>query len=447
MAAATLTAAAAAAAADAADGPVLCLINKRLRAFRKKHNRILQMEESLSQGKTLNKEQEETFRSKPYVVAAIEELEKLKQPLSVAVSEEVAAALQNHQKNNPTSADNDNDDSENSDNNSSNVGEGGNLMEREEMAERGEIPVVEDLLNLLYFGSMFDVKDQNNFTATMLTRTHERGCCLTYDYVTDDDAADLLLGEKDLDLISMLGGLLISRPGNSSLSHKNALQRCIEHAQLWLAKSDQLIDPASNVTYSGLREKLDKIMASDYFTTTPEMKGPVEVAAAAGSYGSFQVPVNVEGCVVQYQQKAEETAYAEENETYQSSPVEAFHQGDESENFSELPEQYEPVMLQRETGQNLRDFDSGEQHYVPQRAYHNYRGGRGVGASGRRGYLNGRGGRGRGGAYHNGRNQNYDQPGNYYPRNNLYRGRGGRSFSGGNYNHHADQAGYVAADT
>ena len=51
-------------------------------------------------------------------------------------------------------------------------------------------------------------------------------------------------------------------------------------------------------------------MASDYFTTTPEMKAPVEVAAAAGSYGSFQVPahgsvmpVQVEGSVVQYQQK------------------------------------------------------------------------------------------------------------------------------------------------
>lgn len=44
---------------------------------------------------------------------------------------------------------------------------------------------------------------------------------------------------------------------------------------------------------AGLREKLNKIMSSEYFTTTPEMKAPVEVAAAAaGNYGSFQVPVH-----------------------------------------------------------------------------------------------------------------------------------------------------------
>lgn len=43
---------------------------------------------------------------------------------------------------------------------------------------------------------------------------------------------------------------------------------------------------------AGLREKLNKIMASDYYTTTPEIKAPVEVAAAAGNYTSFQVPVH-----------------------------------------------------------------------------------------------------------------------------------------------------------
>lgn len=43
-----------------------------------------------------------------------------------------------------------------------------------------------------------------------------------------------------------------------------------------------------------MRERLHKIMASDYFTTTPEIKGPVEVAAvAAGNYANFQVPVAV----------------------------------------------------------------------------------------------------------------------------------------------------------
>ncbi|KAL3501319.1 hypothetical protein ACH5RR_035768 [Cinchona calisaya] len=446
------------ASSDATDGPVLSLINKRLRALRKKHNRILQMEDCLSQGKVINKEQEETLRSKPYVAAAIDELEKLKQPLSVAVSEEINAAIQSHLENpTPTTiATATATDYTNQSSNDSNIEEREEPLKPEK--ERGELGVVEDLLNLLYFGSMFDVKNQHDFTATMLTRTHERGCCLTYDYVTDDDSADLL-GERDLGLISMLGGLLISRPVNSSLSHKNSLQWCIEHAKLWLAKSDQLIEPASDVTYSGLREKLNKIMASDYFTTTPEMKAPVEVAAAAGSYGSFQVPVQsmvpvdmpvqVEASVVQYEQEEGETANAEESETYdnQSSHVEEFHQG-EIENFSELPGQNEPAIHQAEVGQTLHELDSNELHHVPRRAYQNYRGGRGAGASGRRGYPNGRGGRGssRGGGYQYGRNQFYDQPGNYFPRNNYYRGRGARGF-GGNYDYPAGQAGYVVADS
>ncbi|OWM77347.1 hypothetical protein CDL15_Pgr016744 [Punica granatum] len=50
---------------------------------------------------------------------------------------------------------------------------------------------LKDLLNMLYFGALFDVKSQSDFTATMLMRTPKRGCCLTYDYVTND-ATDLL---------------------------------------------------------------------------------------------------------------------------------------------------------------------------------------------------------------------------------------------------------------
>ena len=69
---------------------VMALISKRLRTHRKKYNRITEMEESISQGKTLNKEQKETILSKPIVTALIQELEKLRlPPPSTAVSEEI----------------------------------------------------------------------------------------------------------------------------------------------------------------------------------------------------------------------------------------------------------------------------------------------------------------------------------------------------------------------
>ncbi|KAL6969531.1 hypothetical protein U1Q18_029243 [Sarracenia purpurea var. burkii] len=278
---------AAPAASDVSDGPVLSLINKRLRALRKKYNRILQLEDSIAQGKSIEKEQEDVLRSKPSVSASIDELEKLRQPLAAAVADEISLAFQRHQVSaspSLTAADSDDKNDEE---------KVQNAVEIEPKVGQ-ELAVVEDVLNLLYFGSMFDVKSQNDFTSTMLTRTHERGCCLTYDYVTDDDTTDLL-AETDLDLISMLGGLLISRPVDSSLSHKNALQQCIDHAKQWLANSDQPINSDSNITYAGLRAKLNKIMDSDYFTTTPEMKATAEMAAAAaaaGNYASFQVPVH-----------------------------------------------------------------------------------------------------------------------------------------------------------
>ncbi|XP_050236094.1 uncharacterized protein LOC126686106 [Mercurialis annua] len=415
-------------AATAAEGPVLSLINKRIRALRKKYNRILQMEESISQGKPINKEQEDVLRSKPYLIASMEELEKLKQPLSVAVSEEIDLTIQRNKLNEPNS----NGNSEINRNGSSNG------------------VVIEDLLNLLYFGSLFDVKSQNDFTATMLTRTHERGCCLTYDYVTDD-ATDLL-GERDLDLISKLGGLLISRPVDSSLSHKNALLKCVEHAKLWLSNSDQLIDANANVSYVELKERLIKIMASDYFTTTPEMKAPVEVAAAAaaGNYVTFQAPVHgavpmsasvpAEGSNEQDQEDGETADFqgGETGDTQSSPPGEL--QKDESE--TEIPAEGE----QGESSDvdNIQtEVDPREQQYIGRRNYPNQRGGRGGNGGGRRGYPNVRGGRssGRGGGgYQNGRQQFYDQSGNYYQRNYYNnRGRGGRG-GGHPYNNHGSAA-------
>lgn len=366
------------------------------------------MEDSISQGKTLNKEQEEVFRTKPSVISAIDELEKLKQPLAIAVSEEIDLAIK---------------------------------IKGELVSDKGEksvddFSVIEKLLEVLYFGSMFDVRSEVDFTRSVLTKTHERNCCLSYDYVSDDESE--LLAEKDLDLISKVGSLLVSRPVDTSLSHKNALEKCVERAKLWIESSEQPIEGESNVTYSLLKEKLAKIMASPYFTTLPEMKAPVEVvAAAAGNFGSFQAQVDGE-----YQQKDDELANTEgiESSDNQAGPVDESQNGEyKVENSTELPAHSESVKPQPAREQTLGDGEAKEQQYN-RRQFQKQRGG-GHGAGGRRGYSNGRGGRNGyirgGGPYQNGRNQYYDQPGNYYPRNNYYsnRGRGGGRFAAGN-NHH-----------
>ncbi|KAL5070001.1 hypothetical protein RYX36_020888, partial [Vicia faba] len=82
---------------------------------------------------------------KPSILVLIDELEKLRQPLSVALTKELDLALQNNRE---TLTENSVMNSVNSAN------------------QNGD--VVEDILNFLYFGSLFEVKTQNDFTSTIL---------------------------------------------------------------------------------------------------------------------------------------------------------------------------------------------------------------------------------------------------------------------------------------
>ncbi|RLN38885.1 uncharacterized protein C2845_PM01G32070 [Panicum miliaceum] len=427
------TAAAAAAAAEATDGPVLSVVSKRLRALRKKYNRITQMEESLAAGKTLNREQEEVLRSKPVVAALIDELERLRAPLASAVAEELSSRPA------PAAAAAASSDSDSS---------------------------VQDLLALIYFGSLFDVKLQHDFATTMVARTHERNCCITYDYVTDD-AADLLV-EADLEAVSALASLAASRPAAAvGVSHRDALQACAHHARLWLRRADEPIYPDSTITYAGVRAKLERIMSSDYYTARTEIRATEDLAASVGTYGPGGVPAQEsmvdsppapeaveESLAVEGHKDEKEEFQATEIYTDSQAPaVDAQHVDDDAlvNPTDEIPS---AEAEQERFEADLEDQEQKDQQFVQRRSYQNQRGG---GRGGRRGYPNGRGGRGgRGGGYQNGRGggggggyQNgrgggggyYYDSGYYQPRNYNNRGRGGRS-SGGNsyYNNHGGGA-------
>uniref|UniRef100_A0A1D1XK69 Glycine-rich protein n=1 Tax=Anthurium amnicola TaxID=1678845 RepID=A0A1D1XK69_9ARAE len=425
-------------AGEVADGPVMSMMSKRLRALRKRYNRILQMEEGLAQGKSLNKEQEEVLRSKPAVATLIEEYEKLRQPLSAALQEELSLAR-------PSPS--------HSHSHSPSAATEGELEDQGDAAGTGSLPepqgdpyeAVNDVLNLLYFGCLFDVKPQSEFASMVFTRTHERQCCLTYDYVTDDSTG--FLREDDLDLISSLGSLIIARPVHSGVSHEDALFGCLQHARLWLCNSDQPIRPGSSTTYAGLRERLNRIMTSDYFTRTPELKAPVDVVAAMGKYATCQVQVPdsseppssalAEAPPSDYQDKDDDVENFERNDTM-SNPDNDSQKTDETD-VSNTSGDAQAVQheQQRPIGHEPRqkDADLKELQYVPRRAYQNQRGGnqgRGGSGGGRRGYVNGRGGRG--GGYQNGRSQYYDS--GYYPRNYYtMTGRGSRDGGSAMHNH------------
>ncbi|KAH9319963.1 hypothetical protein KI387_021732, partial [Taxus chinensis] len=282
------------------EGPVLCFINKRLRALKKKYSRILQIEENKSKGKTINKEQEDVLQSKIGVVALIEEFEKLKQPLSIAVKEELAERERElmrrdedgssaNEKENIFPNEKENSSANEKENNSAN----GETIETEE-PNRKDVPLngcsektskvseegfitneqspdsLAELLKFIYFSQLFHLTSHEDFASMMWTKMHERISCLSYDYVTED-ATDHL-NEEDLDGLSILGSLLTSRPSNLTLSHKDALLNCLHHAKQWLHNSDQLMHPNIPISYSSLRDKLNRITSSEYFVMTPELK-------------------------------------------------------------------------------------------------------------------------------------------------------------------------------
>lgn len=295
---------------------VLCLLNKRIRALRKKYNRILQIEENKAHGKVINKEQEEVLCSKNGVAVLIDELEKLKQPLSNALREELAEREREFMdsvlkrsvedggstnvKEHSSVTDKEhsfaddgglnNEDSDGKGIMANGCSEESGKDYEDSFAMDKEAPdliAVADLLKVLYFAKLFNVCSLNRLASIMWTKTHERISCLSYDYVTED-AADPLR-EEDLDALSMIGSFMTSRPPNATVSHKDALQICVHHARQWLRNSDQPIHPNSTLSYKNLRERLNRILSIEYFIATPELKTishetAATTATAAGQY-------------------------------------------------------------------------------------------------------------------------------------------------------------------
>lgn len=116
-----------------------------IRALRKKLDRITQMEESLSQSKSFNKEQEEVLF---HTTATIEAREASSTPLSCVVSNEINLAIQHHQAEikNLTLEE------------KKKTPEGNNQLEWDQGEKGCDWLIVEDFLNLFYFGSVFDAK-------------------------------------------------------------------------------------------------------------------------------------------------------------------------------------------------------------------------------------------------------------------------------------------------
>ncbi|CAK9883321.1 unnamed protein product [Sphagnum jensenii] len=477
------------------DGPVLTMMSKRLRGLRKKYNRILQIEESKAQGKTVNKEQEDVLKTKIAIAALIDEYEKLRQPLLLAVKEETILREYEQYSSSGTTT-------------TAAAAESAWLQQKVE--RRFSDGDVAELLKLLYFAHLFDVRSQADAPSLVWTKVHERSSCLSYDFVTDDATTPLI--EGDLDMLSFFGSMLTSRPPNVTLSHRDALQRCIEHAHNWLLSLDRDIHSDAQISYLHLRERLNRILSSEYFTMTPELQtvsqqtaaAAAAAATAAGQYLTSKELDHNDGPAAYYAQPEQhqpagtqmyeyrmvgtnravpssnpnpyplETSgsqafkmpqFGSHEETYIGNPDDA---EEEQQQSVEQPDAAATAAAGGGVGdsQPQPPAQSHHQHYAhhahhpqvqmggaPRSAGGGYqqghpgagapaRGGRGMPggyqgtgarAAGRGGYP-GRSNRGgRGGMYTNGgRNaQFYDQSGSFHPQPNHYGGRGGRGGGGG----------------
>ncbi|XP_037419011.1 uncharacterized protein LOC119283661 [Triticum dicoccoides] len=353
------------------EGLALSVVSKRLRALRKKQDRIAQMEESVAAGKVLNQDQKEVMHSKPIITALIDELERLRVPLSTALTKELSTV--------PAPA-------------AGSSSFGSDLS-------------IQDLLALVYFGSLFYVKSPDEFITTMVARKHERSSCITYGYVWDDTVD--LLTENDLDAVSAVAALATARPASAvGVSHHDALQACAHHARLWLTRADVPIHPGSSVTYAAVRSKLDRIMASNYYTAH---HGSESVQALMSMTVSPEAPSLKENIAAEgHKEEEEDSSHATEiYNGHQSNAADV--QNMEGKSPVNPHEEY-PLA---EAEQEKFDVEEQDQRYAepkerqfqrPRRSFQNQRGG----DRGRRGaYPNGHGrhggGRGMGSAYQNGR--------------------------------------------
>lgn len=279
------------------EGPVLTRINKRLRALKKKYNRIAQIEESKAQGKQINKEQEEVLKAKVAVGVLIEEFEKLGQAVKEEVEKELMESRGEGESGRATGEEEDAEvrkdleaqavssetlQSENPNPDFDNVEPVDASEHQTEAPQPLGVPSyhdIGDLLHLLYFAQLFDVPQTEATSSLVWTKVHERSSCVSYDCVTEEDSTSPL-EERDLNDLSLLGSLIFSRPPNATLSHHEALQQCIQHALLWLRNSDSPIREDLSLTYSHLRERLNRILSSEYYTMIPELQTVSQQSAA-----------------------------------------------------------------------------------------------------------------------------------------------------------------------
>eukprot|EP00854_Cymbomonas_tetramitiformis_P003879 gene3879-4840_t len=266
------------------DGPVVSLVTKKLRALRKKLEKVTTLEQKVTEGKAINSEQQAVLDSKASILILVDEYEKLKDQLASAVEEEKAAVISKIPApvaEDPVSAEpqppvepevKEPEVSEEK------------IKEIQDAANAESVAKLKSILNLLYFAQLFDVTHRYHAIHTHVQKM-ERHSCLSYDaydLVAPGPELEQRLDQNDLDNITEMGKLITSRPQGLPISHKDAIERCAAIADKWMARSDEKL-PDFPISFGDLAGRLQRILNSDYFTQVPVVQEVTEHTARAAA--------------------------------------------------------------------------------------------------------------------------------------------------------------------
>lgn len=249
---------------------MLDAISKRLRAARKRLGKIKSIEDI--KDKELNADQLDTVKSKAGVLAIIDELEKITPLLEKAASEEVKAAFDAKDAKDAATASK-RAEKERLRAEAAAAEQDTEAPKEEEAAAAApaddESSSVDRVLEMVYFSQLFGNGDG---APSSWAQDAERSSCLTHDQHNEGD----LLTEADLSEIANFGHSLIRRAPGRTISHSEALTECKEVALTFLSDGNRLGD------------RLQRILSTGYFVTTPQAAEPPSTQEPEGIPGGSE---------------------------------------------------------------------------------------------------------------------------------------------------------------
>ncbi|GMH38785.1 hypothetical protein BSKO_06669 [Bryopsis sp. KO-2023] len=250
---------------DAQDEPaadtVMQVLNRRIRAARKKIQKISVIEEAQASGKEINDDQVKTLASKIQVTAILEELSRVEPLVEKALKKEIDGAVEKaladaKAENEPSEVD---DEEEEEEEEASTIDS--SSEPKADNDDAGQI------LDLLYVSQVFGVGGTEADYEAFLSG--------------EESSEGKPIERQDLEKLAAFGKSLFTRSVEDGFTHEEALSRCKNMALAFVRTPDALVDNETSV--AEMTNIITTLKASDFFKQeiiTPTQAPPEPVVVA-----------------------------------------------------------------------------------------------------------------------------------------------------------------------